>query len=159
MNMSRLKKIDKHILSILQTDGRIKHAELARKVGLTPTPCIERIKRLEREGYIRGYTAQLDPDRMGAGLIVFVQIRLVRTSKEGFDDFQRAVVQLPEVQECYLVSGSFDYLIKARVADMAAYREFLGDTLLTLPGVHESTSIAVMEVVKETLSIAVCWES
>ena len=157
--MSRLKKIDKHILSILQTNGRIKHAELARKVGLTPTPCIERIKRLEREGYIRGYTAQLDPDRMGAGLIVFVQIRLVRTSKQGFDDFQRAVVQLPEVQECYLVSGSFDYLIKARVADMAAYREFLGDTLLTLPGVHESTSIAVMEVVKETLSIAVCWES
>ena len=157
--MSRLKKIDKHILSILQTDGRIKHAELARKVGLTPTPCIERIKRLEREGYIRGYTAQLDPDMMGAGLIVFVQIRLVRTSKEGFDDFQRAVVQLPEVQECYLVSGSFDYLIKARVADMAAYREFLGDTLLTLPGVHESTSIAVMEAVKETLSIPVPWES
>ena len=157
--MSRLKKIDKHILSILQTDGRIKHAELARKVGLTPTPCIERIKRLEREGYIRGYTAQLDPDRMGAGLIVFVQIRLVRTSKQGFDDFQRAVVQLPEVQECYLVSGSFDYLIKARVADMAAYREFLGDTLLTLPGVHESTSIAVMEAVKETLSIPVPWES
>ena len=157
--MSRLKKIDKHILSILQTDGRIKHAELARKVGLTPTPCIERIKRLEREGYIRGYTAQLDPDMMGAGLIVFVQIRLVRTSKQGFDDFQRAVVQLPEVQECYLVSGSFDYLIKARVADMAAYREFLGDTLLTLPGVHESTSIAVMEAVKETLSIPVPWES
>jgi len=151
--MDQLKKIDRHILSELQKNGRVSYAELARQVGLTTTPCIERVKRLERDGYIKGYTAQLNPNQLDAGLIVFVQIRLVRTSKSGFDEFKRAVVQLPEVQECYLVSGTFDYLIKARVADMAAYREFLGDTLLTLPGVQESTSIAVMEVVKETLSI------
>jgi len=151
--MDQLKKIDRHILSELQKNGRVSYAELARQVGLTTTPCIERVKRLERDGYIKGYTAQLNPNQLDAELIVFVQIRLVRTSKSGFDEFKRAVVQLPEVQECYLVSGTFDYLIKARVADMAAYREFLGDTLLTLPGVQESTSIAVMEVVKETLSI------
>lgn len=151
--MDTLKKIDRKILATLQRDGRITYAELARQAGLTTTPCIERVKRLERDGYIKGYFAQLNPDQLGSGLIVFVQIRLVRTSKDGFDEFKRAVIQLPEVQECYLVSGNFDYLIKARVADMSAYREFLGDTLLTLPGVQESTSIAVMEVVKETLSI------
>ena len=157
--MDQLKKIDKHILSVLQSNGRITYAELARQVGLTTTPCIERVKRLERDGYIKNYTAQLNPERLGAGLIVFVQIRLVRTSKDSFEEFKRAVVLLPEVQECYLVSGNFDYLIKARVADMKAYREFLGDTLLRVPGVQESTSIAVMEAVKETLSIPVSWKS
>ena len=157
--MDQLKKIDKHILSVLQSNGRITYTELARQVGLTTTPCIERVKRLERDGYIKNYTAQLNPEQLGAGLIVFVQIRLVRTSKDSFEEFKRAVVLLPEVQECYLVSGNFDYLIKARVADMKAYREFLGDTLLRVPGVQESTSIAVMEAVKETLSIPVSWKS
>lgn len=133
------------------------YAELARQVGLTTTPCIERVKRLEREGYINGYTAIVNPEYLDAGLIVFVQIRLVRTAPETFEDFKSAVIRLPEVQECYLVSGNFDYLIKARVADMAAYREFLGETLLTVPGVQESTSIVVMEAVKETLTIPISY--
>lgn len=154
---NRLNRIDRHILRILQEDGRITYAELARQVGLTTTPCIERVKRLEREGYIRGYTAVLEPERLGSGLIVFVQIRLDRTSKDSFDQFKSAVIKLPEVQECYLVSGNFDYLIKARVADMNAYREFLGETLLTVPGVQASTSIVVMEAVKETLTIPVIY--
>lgn len=152
--MEQLSKIDRNILTTLQADGRISYADLARKVGLTTTPFTERVKRLERDGYIKGYSAQLNPDQLGAGLIVFVQIRLVRTSKAGFDEFKKAVIKLLEVQECYLVSGTFDYLIKARVANIAAYREFLGDTLLTLPSVQESTSIAVMEAVKETLAIS-----
>lgn len=156
--MNTLNKIDRHILSVLQLDGRISYAELARQVGLTTTPCIERVKRLERDDYISRYTAHLNPENLGAALIVFVQIRLVRSSKGGFEDFKKMAVRLPEVQECYLVSGAFDYLIKARVADMAAYREFLGDTLLTLPGVQESTSIAVMETVKESLSIPISWK-
>lgn len=153
----KLNRIDRHILRILQQDGRITYAELARQVGLTTTPCIERVKRLEREGYINGYTAIVNPEYLDAGLIVFVQIRLVRTAPETFDDFKSAVIRLPEVQECYLVSGNFDYLIKARVADMAAYREFLGETLLTVPGVQESTSIVVMEAVKETLTIPISY--
>lgn len=152
---NHLNRIDRNILRILQDDGRITYAELARQVGLTTTPCIERVKRLEREGYIRGYTALLEPEHLGAGLIVFVQIRLDRTSKDSFDQFKSAVIKLPEVQECYLVSGNFDYLIKARVADMNAYREFLGETLLTVPGVQASTSIVVMEAVKETLTISI----
>jgi Lrp/AsnC family leucine-responsive transcriptional regulator len=151
----QLNRIDRHILSILQDEARISYAELARRVGLTTTPCLERVKRLEKHGYIRGYNAILDPNQLDSGLTVFVQIRLDRTSKDNFDAFKRAVYSLPEVQECYLVSGSFDFLLKARVADMNKYRDFLADTLLSVPGVKESTSIAVMETVKETMSIAV----
>lgn len=150
-----LSRIDANILRELQTDGRITYAELARRVGLTTTPCMERVKRMEREGVIQGYTALLNPLYLEAELAVFVQIRLSRTSQDIFEQFKEAAVALPEVQECYLVSGNFDYLIKARVAEMSAYREFLGETLLTLPGVQESTSYVVMEQVKETLNIAV----
>lgn len=150
-----LSRIDKHILRELQSDGRVSHAELARRVGLTTTPCIERVKRMERDGVIKGYTTLLDAARLEAELVVFVQIRLSRTSRDIFEEFTTAATALDAVQECYLVSGNFDYLIKARVADMNAYRTLLGDTLLTLPGVHESTSYVVMEQVKETLNITV----
>jgi len=150
-----LNKIDRNILRVLQKHGRTSYAELARQVGLSTTPCKERVKRLEREGVIRGYQAILNPQYLDAALVVIVQIRLNRTSQDIFEDFKRHAVDLPEVQECYLVSGNFDYLIKARVADMAAYREFLGETLLTLPGVQESTSYVVMEQVKETLALEI----
>jgi len=150
-----LTRMDRHILRLLQSDGRISYAELARQVGLSTTPCKERVKRLEREGVIRGYQAVLEPESLDAALVVFVQIRLSRTSQELFAEFKRSASALPEVQECYLVTGDFDYLIKARVADMAAYRHFLGEKLLTLAGVQESTSYVVMEQVKETLALEV----
>lgn len=150
-----LSKIDKKILRELQADGRISYAELARRVGLSTTPCMERVKRMERDAIIQGYTTLLNANSLEAGLVVFVQIRLSRTSKDIFEEFTVAATALDAVQECYLVSGNFDYLIKARVADMGAYRTLLGDTLLTLPGVQESTSYVVMEQVKETLNIAV----
>ena len=150
-----LTKIDRHILREMQNDGRITYSELARRVGLTTTPCMERVKKLERLGVITGYSARVDPEVLGAGLVVFVQIRLSRTSQDIFSDFKVAARALEEVQECYLVSGNFDYLIKARVADMHAYREFLGETILTLPGVQESMSYVVMEEVKETMTIRV----
>jgi Lrp/AsnC family leucine-responsive transcriptional regulator len=150
-----LSKIDSNILRELQQDGRISYAELARRVGLTTTPCMERVKRMEREGVILGYTALLEPSYLKASLVVFVQIRLSRTAQDIFEEFKQAAKALDEVQECYLVSGNFDYLIKARVADMNAYRTLLGETLLTLPGVQESTSYVVMEQVKETLNIPV----
>ena len=155
MQKKELNRIDRNILRELQRDGRMAYSELARRVGLTTTPCIERVRRLEREGYISGYSAVLDPVALGSSLLVFVQMRLARKSKDTFEQFKRAAVMLPEVQECYLVSGNFDYLIKARVADMAAYREFLGETLLGLPDVQESTSYMVMETVKETLQVDV----
>lgn len=151
----QLSKIDRNILRIMQHDGRISYAELARQVGLTTTPCIERVRRLERDGYILQYSTVLNPEQLDAGLIVFVQIRLDRTSKDTFAQFKEAVLELPEVQECYLVSGNFDYLIKARMADMAAYRVFLEESLLSVPAVQESTSVVVMEAIKETLTIPI----
>ena len=150
-----LDRIDRNILRLLQADGRMSMTELADRVGLSVTPCSERVRRLERDGFILGYHARLNPGRLGADLLVFVEIRLVRTSKDVFQAFKAAVVELPQVLECHLVSGDFDYLIKARVADMGAYRRLLGETLLTLPHVSGSRSYAVMEEVKETLALAV----
>jgi len=151
--MRELNKIDKNILRLLQKNGRISYAELARQVGLSTTPCMERVKRLERDGVIKGYTAIIEPGYLAAGLVVFVQIRLARKAQGIFKKFREQAISLDEVQECYLVSGNFDYLIKARVQDMPAYRRFLGETLLTLPDVQESTSYVVMEEVKETLQV------
>jgi len=145
-----LDRIDLRILECLQEDGRMANVALARKVNLTPTPCLERVKRLEREGYIRGYTALLDAEKVGAGLLVFVEINLTHTDRDVFRDFSREVRSLPEVLDCHLVSGNFDYLIKARVRDMQEYREFLGEKILSLPGVNGSRSFVVMEEVKET---------
>ena len=153
--MHDLDRIDRNIVRILQKQGRISYAELARQVGLSTTPCVERVKRLEKEGVIRGYTALVNPNYLKASLVVFINIRLARQPKDIFDRFREAARALPEVQECYLVSGSFDYLIKARVQDMRAYRKFYGETLLTLPGVVECTSYVVMEEVKDTLEVPV----
>ena len=152
---NELSTIDRNILRVLQKNGRTSYAELARQVGLTATPCVERVKRLESDGVIQGYTALINPEFLDAALVVFVQIRLNRSAQDAFEEFRNAVAALPEVQECYLVSGNFDYLIKARVADMSAYRRFYGETLLTLPEVQECTSYVVMEQVKETLEVPV----
>ena len=150
-----LNKLDQNILKTLQEDGRISFTDLGKKVGLTTTPCIERVRKLEREGFIKGYTALLSAQQLEVGLVVFVQVRLDRTSKQTFEDFRREIRKLPDIQECYLVTGSFDFLVKTRVKDMAAYRDLLEGSLLSLPGVQGSTSIAVMETVKETLTISI----
>ena len=150
-----LDKYDRKILSVLQNDGRISFTELGKRVGLTTTPCIERVRKLERDGLIKGYSARLSAGKLDAGLVVFVQISLDRSSRQSFEQFREAIRKLDEVQECYLVTGSFDFLVKARVRDMAAYRDFLEASLLTVPGVQESTSIAAMETVKETLAISI----
>ena len=146
---SELDRIDRAILRELQRDGRLANVELSRRVGLSATPCLERVKRLEKSGYIKGYRALVAPEKLAASLLVFVEIRLTRTSPDVFEDFKKSVIDLPQVLECHLVSGDFDYLVKARVADMVAYRNLLGETLLTLPGVSGSRTYVVMEEVKE----------
>ena len=150
-----LSKIDRKILRELQKEGRITYSELANRVGLSTSPCLERVRRMERDGIIQSYTTLVDPHALDADLIVFVQIKLTRTSQDTFERFKAAAAKLEEVQECYLISGNFDYLIKARLSDMDSYRKFLGTTILSLPDVLESTSYFVMELVKETLNIAV----
>jgi len=142
-------RIDLKILKTLQRHARITHTALANEVGLSVTPCKERVKALEAAGVIEGYRAQVNPAHLELGLLVFVEITLTRTSTDIFDAFRKAVIDLPQVLECHLVSGNFDYLIKARVADMAAYRQLLGETLLTLPGVSDSRTYVVMEEIKE----------
>lgn len=141
-------RIDQSILSVLQREGRITNLQLAERVGLSPTATTERVKRLTREGYIVGYAAQLAPERLGLGLLVFVQVKLDRTTPDVFDAFGASVRRAPEVMECHMVAGGFDYLVKARVADMSAYRRFLAEILLPLPGVRETHTYAVMEEVK-----------
>ena len=150
-----LDKYDRNILNVLQRDGRISFTDLGKQVGLTTTPCIERVRKLERAGYIKGYSARLSAQQLDAGLVVFVQVSLDRSSKQAFEGFRAAIQKLEPVQECYLVTGSFDFLVKARVRNMTAYRDFLEGELLNVPGVKESTSIAAMETVKETLAIQV----
>ncbi len=141
---------DRLILTELQKEGRLSNVELARRVHLSATPCLERVKRLENDGIIKGYSAHLEPKFLNAELLVFVEITLQRNSPDIFAEFKRAVINLPEIMECHLVSGNFDYLIKSRVADMAAYRALLGETLLNLPGVSDSRTYVVMEELKES---------
>lgn len=147
--------IDRSILRILQTNGRITYSELAKEVGLSTSPCIERVRKLERLGYIKHYAAQLDADKLDLGLVVFVLIRMDRSSKSNFDSFRRSARILPHVQEAYLTTGSFDYLIKVRVRDMAEYRNVLEESLLSIEGVKESTTIVVMDAVKESLTLPI----
>ena len=153
--ISNLGKIDRNILRILQKDGRISYTELARQVGLSVTPWIDRVKRMERNGYILGYSAQVCSQKLDAALVVFVQIRLNHTSQKNFEEFRRSVIDLENIQSCFLVSGNYDYLLKVRVADMAAYRELLGHRILKLPAVQESTSYVVMEELKETMEVPI----
>jgi Lrp/AsnC family leucine-responsive transcriptional regulator len=149
-----LDRIDRNILNELQLDGRISNVELSKRVGLSPTPCLERVKKLEKQGFINGYTALVNPHFLGASLLVFVEITLNRDTSDIFDRFNRAVQLLDDIQECHLVSGDFDYLLKTRVSDMSAYRRLLGETLLKLPSISDTRTYVVMEEVKQTNKIA-----
>ncbi len=148
-------RTDRAILRQLQADGRIAVTELAERVHLSPTATAERMKRLTRDGYILGYTARLDPRLLDRAMLVFVEVKLDRTTPDVFESFARAIRQSPDVLECHMVAGGFDYLVKARLADMDAYRRFLSTTLLALPGVRETHTYAVMEEVKEAAGLPV----
>lgn len=149
--MRKLDRIDRMILDILQRDGRIAISELAAHVNLSTTPCSERVKRLEREGIIMGYYARLNPEMLERNLLVFLEIKLSAKSGDVFDQVARNLTEIPEVLECHLISGDFDYLVKARLKEMSAYRRLLGDLLKKLPASASSHSYVVMEEVKEGL--------
>ena len=147
-------RIDRRILDVLQRDGRISNLKLAEAVALSPTAVLARVQRLTREGYILGYEARLNPLKLGAGMLVFVEVLLDRTSANVFEQFKAAVQVRAEIMECHLVAGGFDYLLKIRCADMNAYRQFSGDVLWQLPGVRETRTYAVMEEVKNSTALA-----
>ena len=145
-----LDRTDLKILRALQADGRMSNLKLAEAVLLSPTAVLSRVQRLTKEGYILGYEARLNPLKLGAGLMVFVEVLLDRTTPNVFEAFKAAVQVRPEIMECHMVAGGFDYLLKTRMADMGAYREFAGTVLWQLPGVRETRTYPVMEEVKNT---------
>ncbi|WP_338607811.1 Lrp/AsnC ligand binding domain-containing protein [Pelagibacterium nitratireducens] len=147
--MSEIDRIDRRILIELQNDGRITNSELAQRVGLAPTSMSDRVRRLQNHGYIKGFRAILDADQMGLGLLVLVEVSLDKTTPDIFEKFATAVRKQPEILECHMVAGGFDYLVKARLPDMGRYRAFLGEILLSLPGVRETRSYPVIEEVKD----------
>ncbi|WP_325346204.1 winged helix-turn-helix transcriptional regulator [Xylophilus sp.] len=146
-------RLDLAILDVLQRQGRISMTELAEKVGLSASPCTERVRRMEREGVIAGYHARLSSEALGRTLLVFVEIKLSSKSGDVFDKVKKELSQVPEVMECHLVSGDFDYLLKCRLRGMGEYRHLLGNILKKLPVAAESRSVVVMEEVKETLQL------
>ena len=147
--MSRnLDAIDHRILDELESDGRLSIVELSARINLTNTPCSERVKRLEREGYISGYSARIDRAKLGYGHLTVVQVTLAATGGENaLDAFNRAVRNIPEVESCLMLAGQYDYLLTIRTRDMKQFREVLGDSINKLPGILQTTSYAVMETV------------
>lgn len=143
-----LDRIDLKILRLLQKDGRLSNVELSRQINLSPAPCLTRVKKLEQEGYILRYRAELNADKLGLSLLAYVEITLDRTTSDVFDLFKDAVQSIPEIEECQMVAGGFDYLIKVRCADMDAYRSLLGDKIATIKGISQTHTYVVMEQVK-----------
>ena len=152
--LSELDRIDIKILRCLQEDGRLSNLKLAEAVALSPTAVLARVQRLTKDGYILGYEARLNPLKLSAGLMVFVEVLLDRTTPNVFEAFKAAVQVRAEIMECHMVAGGFDYLLKTRMADMSAYREFAGTVLWQLPGVRETRTYAVREEVKNTTHLA-----
>ncbi len=132
--------IDRKILTTLQKDGRLSVTDLAERVGLSPTPCARRMARLESDGIITGYSARVDPDKLGLGITVFVFAELERQSRDALDAFERAVIRFPEVLECHLMTGTRDILLKVAAADLKAFDAFLEDSLLRVPGIRSTRS-------------------
>lgn len=148
-NAVEMDRIDRNILSALTRDGRLSMAELANRVGLSKTPVQARVRRLERDGIIRGYTALIDHERMGEGHVAFVQVTLSDTRSAALNAFNEAVTGIPEVEQCHMIAASFDYLLKVRTSDIAAYRRVLGERISSLPHVEHTSTFVAMETVKD----------
>lgn len=154
-NLQDIDRIDRRILDVMQKDGRISNLKLAEAVSLSPTAVLARVQRLTKEGFILGYEARLNPIKLGAGMLVFVEVLLDRTTPNVFEQFKAAVQVRDEIMECHMVAGGFDYLLKTRTADMNSYRDFAGSVLWQLPGVRETRTYAVMEEVKNSSAIPI----
>jgi len=153
MPNDRFDAIDRRILEQLQRAGRMTNLELAEKVGVSPTPCLRRVRQLESDGVIKGYVAQLDRERAGLGLTVFIAVRLTSHSDSAIKAFRRAVSGLAEVTACYATSGEHDFLLHVLMPDLAEYRRFVLDRLTKLPEVRDINSSFVIDTVKEDAPI------
>lgn len=150
MTRDDLDSFDHAILRILRQNGRISVTELANQISLSKSPTQARLKRLEREGFITGYQALLDHQRLGLGHVVFVEVRLTDTRESALHEFNAAVNATPEIEECHMIAGAFDYLIKVRSADIHNYRQILAERISSLPHVASTSTHVAMESVKES---------
>jgi Lrp/AsnC family leucine-responsive transcriptional regulator len=148
-NVDDLDRYDRAILSILATEGRIAITELARRIGLSKTPCQARVRKLENAGFITGYRAVLDPGKLGLGHVTFVEVRLGDTREAALRAFNAAVRKVPEIEQCHMIAGAFDYLLKVRSRDIDAYRRVLGEVISALPHVASTSTHVSMEAVKD----------
>jgi len=148
---SDLDRFDRAILRVLASDGRISVTDLAREIGLSKSPTQARLRRLERAGIITGYRAFFDPIRLGLDHVSFVEVRLDNTRETALAAFNAAAVKIPEIEQAHLIAGNFDYLLKVRTQDMAAYRRVLAEGISTLPHVASTSTYVAMEAVKETV--------
>jgi len=149
MDALQLDRFDRAILQVMATDGRISVTDLAQRIGLSKSPTQTRLKRLEQGGYIKGYRAILDPIRLGLDHVAFVQVRLSDTREAALSAFNRGVREIPEIEQCHMLAADFDYLLKVRVRDMAAYRAVLGEKISALPHVASTSTYVAMQAVKE----------
>jgi len=143
-----LDETDYRILAQLQSNARISNSDLAQEIGLSPSPCLRRVRDLENSGAIKGYAALLDPSAIGLPVSVFVQVTLERQVEHALEDFERTVLARPEVRECYLMTGNADYIMRIVVADVTAYEKFLKEHLTRAPGVASINSSFALNQVK-----------
>ena len=148
-NVRQLDRYDRQILEILSSDGRLPVTDLARRVGLSKTPCQTRLKRLQDEGYIQGFRAVLNPQKLGKEHVAFTEVTLSDTREAALKAFNAAVQKIPEIEQCHMIAGSFDYLLKVRTANMQSYRKILGETITALPHVSNTSTYVTMEAVKD----------
>ena len=146
---SPLDRQDRKILEILSRDGRLPITELALAVGLSKSPCQVRVKRLQAEGYILGFRAVLNPVKLDREHVAFAEVKLTDTTEKALSAFNTAVRRVPEIEQCHMIAGSFDYLLKIRTRDIRAYRQILGETISALPYVGNSSTHVSMEAVKD----------
>lgn len=147
---SDLDLFDRKIIDILRQDGRISITDLAARVGLSKTPCQVRVKRLVASGTIRGFRAIVDPRRLGLDHVAFAEVKLSDTREEALEAFRRAILKIPEVEECHMIASSFDYLLKVRTADIRRYREVLGEKISSLPHVASTSTFVAMETIRDS---------
>ena len=150
LKSDHLDRIDTKILRELSMDGRIPITDLAKKVGLSKSPCQVRMKRLQDQGYIQGFRAVLNPAKLGLDHVAFAEVRLTDTTEKALSAFNRAVMDVPEIEQCHMIAGSFDYLLKIRSRDIQAYRLILGEVISALPYVGSTSTHVSMQAVKDS---------
>ena len=149
MTTETIDSFDKAILDQLSTNGRITITELSHNIGLSKTPCQTRVKRLEADGFITGYRALLDPIKLGLDHVAFVEVKLTKTNERALRDFNAKVMQIKEIEQCHMIAGGFDYLLKVRTQSITEYRRVMGERISSLPNVASTSTFVAMEAVKE----------